>query len=188
MERLLQVASVGAILSVFCSLAACHQPIVLSEYRSKHGARGRLYPRHGPHPGVDFRVRFRGDAAIAAAAGVVMWTEWDHDTGFMVLIAHRRRLSTVYAHLGRLRVHVGDVVARGEPIGDVNVFPNSGGIAHVHLQLCTSWSCLHRTEKDPYVGTIDPLPYSVGCFDPAARYPTTRLVLTYPVVCAPGSE
>jgi hypothetical protein len=29
----------------------------------------------------------------------------------------------------------------------------------------------------------DPLPRMAGCFDAGARYPTDRLVLTYPVRC-----
>jgi hypothetical protein len=44
----------------------------------------------------------------------------------------------------------------------------------VHLEL------QHGTNVD---AVEDPLPRIVGCFDAAARYPTDRLVLTYPLKC-----
>jgi hypothetical protein len=32
---------------------------------------------------------------------------------------------------------------------------------------------------------LDPMPFVVGCFDGTKRYPTDRLVLTYPLPCSP---
>lgn len=84
-----------------------------------------------------------GDAVYAAAAGQVIYAGVPSpDWGNMILIAHRLPegdelgpvVQTVYAHLESIRVHTGQVVRRGEPIGTVGT---AGGRywAHLHFEV-----------------------------------------------------
>jgi murein DD-endopeptidase MepM/ murein hydrolase activator NlpD len=73
-------------------------------------------------------------------------------------------------------VSIGDSVARGQRIGAVGTTGQRAwpGYEHVHLEL----------QRGRDVAAVeDPMPRMVGCFDAAARYPTDRLVLTYPLRC-----
>jgi murein DD-endopeptidase MepM/ murein hydrolase activator NlpD len=90
-----------------------------------------------------------------------------------------RWLITRYCHLADAAVKQGDSVKRGQVIGSIGYtgwrakpgFPT--GHEHVH------WELILGSKE------VDPLPYTVGCFDPRTTYPAGRftLVLTYPVEC-----
>jgi murein DD-endopeptidase MepM/ murein hydrolase activator NlpD len=70
----------------------------------------------------------------------------------------------------------GQRVSRGARLGEVGLFPASGGVPHVHWQLCRAARC--------YWGAIDdPLKITVGCYASDGNYPENRLLLTYPVSC-----
>lgn len=76
-----------------------------------------------------------------------------------------------------LAVRAGDRVARGQRIGTVGTTGQRAwpGFEHVHLEL--------QRGRDPR-DVEDPRPWLAGCFDPAARDPADRLMLTCPVTCA----
>lgn len=70
-----------------------------------------------PHLGVDIAAP-AGTPVKAAAGGTVTLAEPDlYFTGGTVVIDHGYGLSTLYVHLERIDVHVGDPVAQGQPIG-----------------------------------------------------------------------
>jgi hypothetical protein len=73
---------------------------------------------------------------------------------------------------------VAESVRRGEQIGEVGLFPDSGGVVHVHWELCRNSSCTREPNR-----TEDPIPYTIGCFRRDRLYDTDRFVLTLPVVC-----
>lgn len=84
-----------------------------------------------------------GDAVYAAGAGRVIYAGVPSpDWGNMILIAHRLPdgdelgpvVQTVYAHLESMRVHTGQIVQRGDPIGTVGT---AGGkyLAHLHFEV-----------------------------------------------------
>ena len=95
--------------------------------------------RFGPrqdrfHEGVDLPAP-TGAPAIAAAAGRVVWAGprpggW----GNLVTIAHGQGVRTMYAHLSRVDVRVGDVVSGGTVIGLVGATGDATG-PHLHFEV-----------------------------------------------------
>lgn len=72
-----------------------------------------------PHFGYDIAAPI-GTPIRAPAAGVVTLAEPDmHYEGGLVFIDHGQGLITMYLHMSRLDVHVGDVVSQGQVIGAV---------------------------------------------------------------------
>lgn len=79
--------------------------------------------RHSPfdrneqefHEGLDIAVPV-GTPVRAAASGVVVQAGWMGGFGYGVVIAHGGDLQTLYGHLKRIRVQVGQQVKRGEVI------------------------------------------------------------------------
>src|SRR5262249_10274079 len=72
-----------------------------------------------PHLGVDIAAPV-GTPVKSAAAGRVTLAERDlYFTGGTVIIDHGYGLSTLYQHLSRLDVKLGDVVQQGDAIGAV---------------------------------------------------------------------
>jgi murein DD-endopeptidase MepM/ murein hydrolase activator NlpD len=153
---------------------------VLSEYRSYKGANN--LPRLLPHAGVDFGGPL-GSPVIAAADGVVAHViDWPPGCGRGVILSHAEfRRQTVYCHLQEILVRMGQEVVRGQPIGHMGMTGNAMGVPHVHFELCTS-PCRSHADGDLH-GTVDPLKFSSGCFDPRRSYALGRLALTYPVAC-----
>jgi murein DD-endopeptidase MepM/ murein hydrolase activator NlpD len=154
--------------------------VILSPYRSRVGANAR--PRLLPHAGVDFAVPV-GTPVLAAADGVVaMLIDYEPGCGIGVVLSHPRfKRWTAYCHLTRAVVAIGQTVARGERIALSGASGNSAGVAHVHLELCTTACASHR--DGDLRDTEDPLAAVAGCHDPQRVYPAARFALTLPIEC-----
>ncbi len=90
---------------------------VRSKIKSPFGLR-RFFngkPR-SPHSGVDLRAPL-GTPVRAANSGVVVLVRRCYLSGNTVVIDHGEGLFTLYAHLARVRVHMGELVERGQVIG-----------------------------------------------------------------------
>lgn len=162
-------------------LASCCAPAILSPHKSTWDVDGR--PRIAQHAGVDFGAP-TGSPILAAADGdVVAITINLQGCGFGVLLHHDAfDRFTVYCHMERVLVEEHQTVRRGDVIGQVGTSGNSGGVPHVHLELCTTACPIGH--KDGIVRyTEDPLAVSQGFFSKGRRYANDRLVLTYPVRC-----
>jgi murein DD-endopeptidase MepM/ murein hydrolase activator NlpD len=150
-------------------------PLVLAGFGDWRGSEG--YPRLSPHRGLDIAGPIGADV-LAAADGRVTVARDNRDLcGLIVVIVHDRHgYRTVYCHLGTLAVQPGDSVARGQRIGVVGTTGQRAwpGYEHVHLELQRGADSKH---------VEDPRPRLVGCFDARTTYPSSRLVLTYPVQC-----
>ena len=70
----------------------------------------------------------------AAAAGRVVWAAWRDGWGRLVVLAHRRGVRTLYAHLSRIDVRLRQRVAAGSPIGLVGATGEATG-PHLHFEV-----------------------------------------------------
>jgi murein DD-endopeptidase MepM/ murein hydrolase activator NlpD len=85
------------------------------------------------HDGIDFLADF-GSPIAAAAAGVIVFSGFHPQYGYMVDIDHGNDLVTRYAHASKLFVKEGDVVQRGHKIGEVGSTGRSTG-PHLHFEV-----------------------------------------------------
>lgn len=90
---------------------------------------------HAGHQALDIGA-FYGAKVYASAAGTVVYARFSPDgwLGFRVIIAHGNGLRTAYNHMSDIFVAEGDVVSRGQQIGQVGSTGNSTG-PHVHFQV-----------------------------------------------------
>jgi murein DD-endopeptidase MepM/ murein hydrolase activator NlpD len=102
----------------------------------------------------------------------------DHLCGKGLVLTHGT-LATVYCHLSEIRVHIGESVRRGDALGHTGItgLRPGPGFEHLHFEV--------RDGPAQDAARLDPMPFVVGCFDGNKRYPTDRLVLTYPLPCSP---
>lgn len=113
--------------------------------------RGRLSSRFGwrdgrRHEGIDIPAR-RGTPIYAAQAGRVIHSGGGlGDYGKVVIVKHKGRFSTVYAHNDRVRVRKGQFIEKGEILGEVGTTGNARG-PHIHFEV--------RRDRKP----LDPLLY-----------------------------
>jgi murein DD-endopeptidase MepM/ murein hydrolase activator NlpD len=111
---------------------ACPLPLarpVAGPYTDTYGPRGHRF-----HTGLDFPAA-PGVAVTAAAAGRVTFAgPSSGGWGNLVVIAHGSGVRTMYAHLSRVSVRVGQRVAAGTRVGRVGSSGNSTG-PHLHFEV-----------------------------------------------------
>jgi murein DD-endopeptidase MepM/ murein hydrolase activator NlpD len=109
-------------------------PVEIGYYSSNFGM--RIDPFNGRqafHTGVDFNAP-PGSPILAAAGGVVANAERHTEYGNMVDIDHDNGLTTRYAHLSRMIVKVGDVVLKGQKVGELGQTGRATG-PHLHFEV-----------------------------------------------------
>jgi hypothetical protein len=155
--------AVAAVLGI-ASLLACSRPPIVGPIAGTAAApgetsrvagalewpvRGALVSAYRPparptHAGVDLAAP-PGTPVVAAEAGEVVFAGQIRGYDGVIAIAHAGDLTTVYAHLGDLRLAEGTAVSRGEPIGTI------GSSGYLHYEI--------RRAKQP----IDPADlYAIG--------------------------
>ncbi|MCR8558755.1 M23 family metallopeptidase [Mucilaginibacter sp. BJC16-A38] len=85
------------------------------------------------HPGIDFKGN-RGDEAKCTATGKVVFAGWYGGYGNCVRIAHANSFETLYGHLSKISVRVGQEVTVGQKIGEVGSTGHSTG-THLHYEV-----------------------------------------------------
>jgi murein DD-endopeptidase MepM/ murein hydrolase activator NlpD len=92
-------------------------------YRGEPGA---------PHSGVDV-AGATGTPVVAPADGVVVLAAASPFTleGNLLMIAHGMGLNSVFLHLSRIDVKVGDIVRQGQPVGAIGMTGRATG-PHLH--------------------------------------------------------
>jgi hypothetical protein len=92
----------------------------------------------GHHTGVDLAVPV-GTTVRVVAAGTVVKAQWGGDYGKMVEVRHADGRYTLYAHLSRIDVHVGEKVSAGTTLGLSGATGNVTG-PHLHFEVDTTES------------------------------------------------
>lgn len=110
------------------------QPVVTAQVGSGFG--WRLDPftgRSALHTGLDFPAA-PGTPIVAAAGGVVVTQEFHPEYGNMIEVDHGNTLVTRYAHSSKVYVKKGDLIKRGQLIGEVGTTGRSTG-PHLHFEV-----------------------------------------------------
>lgn len=94
---------------------------------------GGKVQRTAIHKGVDWGLP-EGTPILAAGAGRVVFAEERIVTGYSVILEHFPGLYTLYYHLSRLDVEMGDIVQRGEQIGAAGASGYATG-SHLHFEI-----------------------------------------------------
>ncbi|MBL8525736.1 MAG: M23 family metallopeptidase [Betaproteobacteria bacterium] len=109
-------------------------PVESGYYSSNFGYRiDPINGRQAFHTGVDFNAP-PGSPILAAAGGVVSSAERHTEYGNMVDINHDNGLTTRYAHMSRMIVKVGDVVLKGQKVGELGQTGRATG-PHLHFEV-----------------------------------------------------
>lgn len=95
----------------------------------KHPILGRLEF----HPGLDIPAG-TGTPVRSTAYGRVKAASWAGGYGLTIVIKHRNKFSTIYAHLSKMLVEPGDVVTKGQVIGLAGSTGLSTG-PHLHYEI-----------------------------------------------------
>ena len=85
------------------------------------------------HPGIDFKGN-RGDEAKCTATGKVVFAGWYGGYGNCVRVAHANNFETLYGHLSRITVKVGQAIAVGQKVGEIGSTGHSTG-THLHYEV-----------------------------------------------------
>lgn len=90
-------------------------------------------PRHGHnHYGTDLKVEV-GDPIYCAFPGMVRISRYHKDFGNVVVVRHTNGLETLYGHMSKRLVEVGDVVQAGTELGLGGSTGRSTG-SHLHFE------------------------------------------------------
>ncbi len=85
------------------------------------------------HKGLDIANNV-GTNIHTSASGVVIYAGWHGSYGKKIIIYHGFGYTTVYAHLSRIDVNVGDEVTKDDIIGAMGDTGNSTG-SHLHFEI-----------------------------------------------------
>ncbi|WP_214073255.1 M23 family metallopeptidase [Mucilaginibacter sp. dw_454] len=107
----------------------------ISEMTSRFGFRSDPFDSgHAEfHPGIDFKGN-RGDIAHCTANGRVVSTGWMGGYGNCVRVAHENGFETLYGHLSRITVRVGQQLSVGDKVGEIGSTGRSTG-NHLHYEV-----------------------------------------------------
>jgi hypothetical protein len=101
---------------------------------SEFGVRQSPWTRGGEfHGGIDIGAA-RGTRVLAPAAGTVSFAGHHAEYGLTVMVDHGESLRTVYGHLSKVTVTVGQAIARGAELGLTGNSGRSSG-PHLHYEI-----------------------------------------------------
>jgi len=97
----------------------------------QHGSDQSIFSK--PHLGVDISLP-AGKPVFSTAAGIVVFSGYDKDTGLTVKIDHLNGYTTLYGHLSRISSFKGQALDRNAIVGFSGNTGNSMG-THIHYML-----------------------------------------------------
>ena len=117
-------------------LAAMPSIMPTSGFLSSRFSSIRYHPilhENRPHEGIDISAPY-GTEVVAPAAGRVIRVGWANGYGIEISVDHGYGIETRYAHLSRTGVVVGQMVKRGDHLGNVGSTGLSIG-PHLHYEV-----------------------------------------------------
>jgi len=124
-------------------------------YRLTSGFGWRIHPIYGTrrhHNGTDVSsAGIHGTKILAAKSGVVTTSEYSSSYGNYVVVSHSDGYQTLYAHMSKRAVSVGEVVKQGEVLGYVGSTGASTG-SHLHYEV---WYNGERTDAELYYPNLE---------------------------------
>lgn len=112
-------------------IARVMRPLAFYRKTARFNDHSRIHPNG--HAGLDMAAP-RGTSVRAAMSGRVTFAGWDGNYGRKVVISHGKGLVTVYGHLNRIKVKVGQRVTTGMRIGTVGTSGRTTG-PHLHFEV-----------------------------------------------------
>jgi len=104
-----------------------------------NGSISQDYDPDKKHFAIDI-VATKGTPIKAVADGIVIFSEWTSETGYVIIVEHKDGLLSAYKHNGSLTKAQGDLVRAGEVIASVG---NTGELTtgpHLHFELWNNGS------------------------------------------------
>src|SRR5262245_7044875 len=146
-------------------------------------SRARLHPilhEVRAHLGIDYASP-AGTPVAASANGVVAQAGWSGGFGQMVRLRHANGFETLYGHLGRIDVRVGQRVSQGERLGTVGATGLATG-PHLDYRMLRNGSFVNplRVQTPP----AEPLSAEDGPAFAATRASALALLATVPAPVA----
>ena len=96
------------------------------------------------HPAIDIAAP-TGSVVSAVLDGTVIFTGWDAETGYVIIVQHRENLLSVYSNNQKLLRSSGDAVKAGTPIALVGGMSGQPGAEHLHFELWHNGQSLDPT-------------------------------------------
>ena len=112
--------------------------------RGNYGKKGPLWSL-GYHTGLDFAGEIGTDILSVADGSVSSINSSGGSYGKHILVRHNKDLVSLYAHLSKILVGVGDRVSKGQHIGEMGATGNVTG-PHLHLEM---GSGIYRNATNP---------------------------------------
>jgi hypothetical protein len=119
-------------------LVGTYTPVILQLGYMNRPSRGSISSIFGMrwgkmHKGIDIAANF-GAVINAALDGTITYAAWQDGYGNVIKINHGNGIETTYAHCSAIAVKKGQVVSKGEKIGEVGSTGNSTG-PHLHFEV-----------------------------------------------------
>ncbi len=141
-----------------------------------------------PHHGFDVHAKI-GTPVVAVAPGKVIKSYWEPAYGNRVVVQHGtgepgKTAYTRYVHLKKRTVQAGDVLARGDQLGELGTTGFlSSGFPHLHMELTIDKNNSASYAKDPHLYWADGVGRVTCLTGDNKDLPAMPLKLTYPLLC-----
>ena len=163
-------------------------PVITQQFRHEKFLSETSTGAHNAHWGLDIHAPV-GTPVIAAAPGVITRSFWEPAYGHQIEVTHPPDLSGVssstrYMHLHKRLVSKGELIKRGEQIGELGASGFlTGGFAHLHFEVLFRGARYRVNAADPNLFWVNGLG-EVTCFEEKHRSISNQeLKLIYPVIC-----
>ena len=123
-------------------------------YTSPFGYRGNIGVPNAStyHKGIDLPATM-GTPIFTVADGRITFSGWYGSGGNTVIVEHANGVRTLYMHMSRKNVKVGDIVSAGDVIGFVGSTGASNG-SHLHFQIEDHGKAIDPQKRFSYLANL----------------------------------